>query len=309
MLVGLHDAEMDHLKGKTFPNYALMKLAAYHKARGDIVGWWFPLKNYGLVYSSKVFDFTPLNPYLPDKVVKGGTGYDVATELPPEVDAMFPDYSVYPSCDYAVGFITRGCPRRCPWCIVPEKEGDVRPYREWKQLVRSDTNKLVLMDNNILASEFGIEQLESLIDSGYRIYLNQGLDARLVDEHVADVLARLDWIRFIRFSCDTRGQLDAVLKAARLLKARGVRPYNLFVYLLVTNDLEDAAYRVERLRGLKGINLDAQAERNSSKGIVPSRLQLEFTQRYVYSGVYRQETWDEYCRKRHIRKNGSIEAG
>lgn len=95
MLVGLHDAEMDHLKGKTFPNYALMKLAAYHKARGDIVGWWFPLKNYGLVYSSKVFDFTPLNPYLPDKVVKGGTGYDVATELPPEVDAMFPDYSVY----------------------------------------------------------------------------------------------------------------------------------------------------------------------------------------------------------------------
>lgn len=74
MLVGLHDAEMDHLKGKTFPNYALMKLAAYHKARGDIVGWWFPLKNYGLVYSSKVFDFTPLNPYLPDKAVKGGTG-------------------------------------------------------------------------------------------------------------------------------------------------------------------------------------------------------------------------------------------
>ena len=80
MIIGLHDAERDHMPGKTFPNFALMKLSAFHKARGDIVEWWNPLMNlvknhYGLVYSSKVFDFTPENLYLPENTIKGGTGY------------------------------------------------------------------------------------------------------------------------------------------------------------------------------------------------------------------------------------------
>ncbi len=81
MRIGLHDAERDHMKGKTFPNFALMKLSAYHKARGDAVEIWNPVNNaaYGVVYSSKVFDFTPENPYLPANTVKGGTGYGLTT--------------------------------------------------------------------------------------------------------------------------------------------------------------------------------------------------------------------------------------
>jgi hypothetical protein len=149
--VGLHDAESEHFRGKKkFPNYALMKISAWHKARGDTVEWWKPLGLFDRVYSSKVFDFTPENPYLPPDTVKGGTGYGLFTELPPEVDAMFPDYSIYPECDYAIGYLTRGCPNRCRWCIVPKKEGNIRPYRAWRDLVRPDTDKLVLMDNNIL---------------------------------------------------------------------------------------------------------------------------------------------------------------
>ena len=120
-LIGLHDAEQDHMPGKSFPNLALMKISAYHKAQGDTVEWWNALYNqhYSAVYSSKVFDFTPENLYLPPDTIRGGTGYRLYGELPPEIDKQYPDYSIYPDCDYAIGYITRGCPNSCAWCCVP----------------------------------------------------------------------------------------------------------------------------------------------------------------------------------------------
>ena len=252
MIIGLHDADMEHLNTKrhkkTFPNYAIMKISAYHKALGDTVEWWEPSKSYDRVYSSKIFDFTPENPLLPGNTIMGGTGYGLFSDLPKEIDEMFPDYSLYPDCDYAIGYITRGCPNNCRWCIVPHKEGAVRPYRTWEQLVRPDSNKLVLMDNNILSLDYGVEQLKSLIDSGYSIDLNQGLDARLVTDSIAAILANLKWIKFIRFSCDSIPQIEAVKNAAALLEKYGVKPYRLFVYLLVTSDLQNAEYRVEQLK-------------------------------------------------------------
>jgi hypothetical protein len=313
---------MDRIRQKSFPNYALMKIAAWHKQRGDTAELFtpidprgaeqltlFPMEEYpprrdagiyDIVYSSKVFDFTPENPCLPEGAIRGGTGYGSKAELPTEVDAMFPDYSIYPACDYAIGFVTRGCPNSCPWCVVPAKEGGIRPYRRWRELVRPDSNKLVLMDNNILASGHGVRELESLIGSGYKLDINQGMDARLVDGRIAGILGRLEWMRHIRFSCDTAQQIGAIQQAAALLAERGVKPYRLFVYMLVTKDIGDAAERAERLRELAGIRLFAQAERNELKGIRPNAAQLEFAQRYVYMAKYRTETWAEYCEKRNF---------
>ena len=304
MLIGLHDAEAEHIRHKSFPNYALMKISAWHKAQGDIVEWWNPLKQYDWVYSSKVFDFAPDNPYLPENTIRGGTGYTdvpIWQQLRPEVDILFPDYSLYPTCDYAIGYITRGCPNNCRWCLVPAKEGEIKPYRSWRQLVRPDSQKLVLMDNNILACNYGIEQLASLIGSGYAIDLNQGMDARLVDEHIAEILSKLKWLKYIRFSCDQIPQIEAIVKTVSLLQKQGVKPYRIFVYLLVTQDVNNAAYRVEQLKKLGGITIYAQAERNTRRGIMPNREQLEFAQRYIYGGCWRRETWPEYCQKRHIK--------
>ena len=303
LFIGLHDAEKDHVKGKTFPNYALMKISAWHKAKGDTVEWWNPLCRYDRVYSSKVFDFTPVDPYLylVDNLVRGGTGYTdlpIDNKLPGEVDDMFPDYSIYPECDYAIGYLTRGCPNHCRWCVVPKKEGEIRPYMTWRELVRPDTDKLVLMDNNILACEYGREQLMSMIGSGYRIDFNQGMDARLVDDEIADVLSRISWIRFIRFSCDQKSQIGPVRDTIELLGKYGVKPYRIFIYLLVTADIQDAADRVEALKRYKAINLYAQAERNERLGIIPNKMQLEFQQRYIYGGSYRNETWGEYCKRK-----------
>lgn len=304
MRIALHDAEKEHFKHKTFPNYALMKISAYHRQQGNVVEWWNPLCKYDRIYSSKVFDFTPVDPYLPDDAIRGGTGYrDLPMDktLPQEIDNMYPDYSIYPDCDYAIGYLTRGCINHCRWCVVPDKEGHIRPYRTWQEVVRQDTDKLVLMDNNILACDHGISQLQSLIGSGYRIDLNQGMDARLVTPEVAEILSRLSWIRFIRFSCDQKSQIEPIRNTLELLGRHGVRPYRVFIYLMVTKDIKDAADRVEALKGYKGINLYAQAERNERLGVVPNALQLEFAQRYIYGGCYRSETWEKYCKKKGLR--------
>ena len=293
MLIGLHDSEHN----KDFPNLALMKISAYHKGRGDTVEWWNPVSNalYDKVYSSKVFSFTPENPQLPENTIKGGTGYGLYTTLPNKIDVCFPDYSIY-DYDYAVGFLTRGCPNKCGWCVVPKKEGDIRPVANWRMLVRPDSDKLVLLDNNILACDYGINQLAELAESGYKIDLNQGMDVRLLNDDIVKILAKIKWLKYIRFSCDDGYTLPCFERMAELFTKHGVSLSRVFVYVLVREDLEAADYRVQGLHKIcKNFNLYAQAERNT--GIVPNEMQIEFAQRFVYGRSYKKETWEKYCRR------------
>lgn len=299
MIVGLHDAEFEKMPNKTFPNYALMKISAYYKNQGDKVEWWNALDNhkYDIVYSSKVFDFTPENPFLPECTIKGGTGYGLFNELPTEIDNCFPDYSIYPKCDYAIGFITRGCIRNCEWCVVPKKEGQIRPYRKWQDLIRKDINKLILMDNNILACDYGIKQLRDISINGKNISvdLNQGMDARLVTDDIAKILAKINWIKYIRFSCDQKSQIEPIINACQLLKKYGVGYSKIFIYTIVRKDLDEANERIQALSNFShSLNIYAQAERNELLGIVPNKLQLEFAQRFVYGRAYKKETWEQY---------------
>ena len=152
-----------------------------------------------------------------------------------------------------------------------------------------------------MASEYGVAQLKNLIGSGYQIDLNQGMDARLVDEQIAEILSQLCWIRFIRFSCDQKSQIEPIRRTIELLERHGVKPYRVFIYMLVTPDLGDASERVEALKRYRGINLYAQAERNERLGIVPNSMQLEFQQRYIYGGCYRKETWEKYCERKGLK--------
>jgi hypothetical protein len=268
MKIGLHDSD-----GTGFPNLALMKLAAWHRARGDSVEWWVPMLEYDRVYSSKVFTFTPENPYLPRDTVKGGTGYGITDELPIEIDDMFPDYSIYPDCDHAIGFLTRGCIRKCPWCIVPKKEGLIRPYRTWREIKRPDSRDIVFMDNNVLACEWGLEQIADMSGQDVRVDFNQGLDARLIDDEVARMLSRLKWMNFIRMSADTDAMLDVVLAAIDRLGRYGVKPYRVFVYMLV-QDVESAERRAIALREA-GAAPFAQPYRDFTNNIEPTQAQRD----------------------------------
>ena len=288
MKVALHDSD------KTgFPNLALMKLSAWHKAQGDTVEWWTPLLTYDRVYSSKVFTFTDENPYLPPDTIKGGTGYGKLDELPQEVDAMFPDYSIYPDCDHAIGFLTRGCIRKCPWCIVPKKEGKIRPYQTWQEIKRPDSRDIVFMDNNVLAHEWGLKQIEDMGGKNVRVDFNQGLDARLITDDVAQMLARLKWINYIRMSADTDAMLDVVLTAIDRLKKCGVKAYRVFVYVLV-QDIESAEKRAIALRNI-GANPFAQPYRDFTTNAEPPLEQRQLARWVNHKAIFKTvSTFAEY---------------
>lgn len=280
MLIGLHDSD-----ATDFPNLALMKLSAYHKGLGDVVEWWNPMLQYDKVYSSKVFTFTPENPYLPENAIKGGTGYGIYTDLPAAIDAMYPDYSMYPKCKHAIGFMTRGCVNNCPWCVVPIKEGNIRAYSDWRSIKRPDSRDIVFMDNNVLACRHGIVQMEDMVGQDVRIDFNQGLDARLITPEIADLLSRLKWIRFIRMSCDTDAMLDVVLRAMEHLRACGVKPYRVFVYLLV-QDIASAERRAIALRG-KGCEVFAQPYRDFANNIEPTEEMKRFARWVNHKAIFK----------------------
>jgi hypothetical protein len=249
--VGLIDVD------SKIPNLALMKISTWHKSQGDSVEWYGGVFDKpDRVYCSKVFTFTPDHQYPLEgvKVIKGGTGYDISSQLSSEVDSICPDYSLYPDMDYSLGFLTRGCPNKCPWCFVPAKEGNIRPYADIDDFCRHDN--VLLMDNNVLACEWGLKQIEKIAEMDIKVDFNQGLDARLIDDSVAKLLSRVKWWKSIRLACDTEGQMKYVQKAVELLRWYNAKPhkgqYSCYV-LLKPGELQDC---INRVRFLKGIYVD-----------------------------------------------------
>lgn len=291
MIIGLHDSD-----DTGFPNYALMKISAWHKKNGDTVEWWNPLLQYDKIYSSKVFTFTPENPYLPPNTIKGGTGYGIYDSLPDEIDDMFPDYSIYPKVNYAIGYLTRGCIRNCPWCVVPKKEGKIRAYRTWREIKRTDSRDIVFMDNNVLACEHGIEQMKDMVCENVRVDFNQGLDARLITPEIAELLGKLKWIEYVRVSCDTDAMLDVVLEKAQLLERGGVKPWRVFVYVLV-QDITSAEKRCVALREA-GLNPFAQPYRDFTTNAEPAEELKRFARWVNHKAIFKRvNSFAEYQKK------------
>jgi hypothetical protein len=229
-----------------FPNLALMKISAYHKLMGDSVEWAMPMfQNYDKVYMSKVFTWTPDNMDIWNcEVEKGGTGYDIHKNLPDEIDRLQPDYSIYPNIDNktAYGFLTRGCPNHCKWCIVPKKEGMIRPYMDIEEIAINGRKNVILMDNNILASDYGLAQIEKIIDLKIKVDFNQALDARLVTPEIAKMLAKVKWIKRIRFGCDTPKQIEECERATALIDEAGYKG-EYFLYCILI-DFEESFNRI-----------------------------------------------------------------
>lgn len=264
--------------GRNFPNLALMKLSAWHKAQGDSVEWYSPLfSRPDKIYASKVFTFTQDYidyAYGDPEPVRGGTGYDPAVRLPYEVERTLPDYSIYPEWGSALGFLTRGCIRNCQWCIVPRKEGALQVVDDIERIA-AGRRDVVLLDNNFLAApgEFIREQLEKAALLGLRLDFNQGLDARLMTTDNARLLAACRWIRFIRFSCDTAAMIEPIRRAVRLIRETGSRR-KIFCYMLV-QDIADAEIRLRALVEL-GITPFAQPYRDFTENAATTKEQRDF---------------------------------
>ena len=299
MKIGLVD--VDGHSG--FPNLALMRLSAWHKVRGDDVEWWSGFTHYDRVYLSKVFTFTPDFDTVidADEIITGGTGYQDYTSLPPEVEATPPDYSIYPHYHRAIGFLTRGCIRDCPWCIVPRKEGYIHPAATWDEIRRPDSREIVFLDNNVLASEHGLGQIDRMGGEPVWVDFNQGLDARLITPESAALLADLHWIRFVRLSCDTSAMLPVIEKATAYLREAGVAPSRFWAYVLV-QDVPDAHRRVLALEKM-GVTPFAQPYRDYDGGEPPNE-QKAFARWVNIRSVHNSCTWENYNDARRRTRNG-----
>lgn len=262
MKIGLVDID-GHAKKKKwgatiYPNLALCKIARWHKQNGDDVEWASPIFHYDRVYMSKVFNFSPDDTtiYDADEVIRGGTGYNIESKLPDEIDRIQPDYTIYPNVpnDTAYGFLTRGCPNKCRWCVVPRKEGYIRPYMDVDEIAIEGRTKLVLMDNNILAAgDYAKEQVQKIIDRGYRVDFNQALDARLVTDEWARLLAQVHWLEHnrIRFGCDTHKQIEDCERAMEMISGYGFKG-EYFLYTMLNDNFQECYERInhwwERMR-------------------------------------------------------------
>lgn len=198
MKIGLIDVD-----GHNFPNLALMKISAYEKQQGNSVEWCNALLEYDRVYMSKVFTFTKdENTIIQAKeIIKGGTGYDLKSVLPQEIEHQYPDYDLYNIKNTAYGYLTRGCPRGCEFCIVKDKEGQktikVADLGEfWRGQI-----EIKLLDPNLIACNEWKDLLQQLIDSKAWIDFTQGLDIRLMTEEKADMINQLK-IKMLHFAWD-----------------------------------------------------------------------------------------------------------
>lgn len=249
MRVALHQVD-----GK-WPNLALMKLSAWHKAQGHRVEWYSPLFGpYDRVYASKIFDFTPDCPYLPEGTVKGGSGYDLTAKLPDEVETMFPDYSMYPEWNAAIGFTTRGCVRSCPFCVVPRKEGRLRVVGDIHSFWNGQ-KKIVLLDNNLTAApmEHFRRVLRQIIDNNLQADFSQGWDIRLLNEEHAALLSKVRVGRsgHHHFAWDNPKDEEAVRRGIALLaKYMPLRRIIFYVLIGFNTTREEDEHRVYVLRDL-----------------------------------------------------------
>lgn len=268
MKIGLIDVD-----GHNYPNLPLMKLSAWHKARGDTVEWYeplvhgFPNQPLDKVYMSKVFSFSPDYQYFvnANEVIKGGSGYCISLvdgkevfdkskdiELPYEVEHIYPDYSIYGITDTAYGFLTRGCPRGCNFCHVKEKEGLCsRKVADLSEFWNGQKN-IVLCDPNILACKDWKSLFQQLIDSKAWIDINQGLDIRLMTEEKAELIKQMK-IKELHFAWDRYEDKDFIIPKLKMFKEItqiDIRKLIVFVLCNFDTTIEQDLERIYTLRDL-----------------------------------------------------------
>lgn len=247
--------------GHHYPNLALMKISRWYKSHDDHVEFYDSMFGcYDKLYMSKVFTHTPDYVYSianAKEIVRGGTGYDVNSCLPYEIDHTQPDYSLYGKMidkHTAYGFLTRGCINTCPWCVVPKKEGIIKPYMDVDDIAIEGRNKLILMDNNVLACDYGLEQIDKIAYRGYMVDFNQAMDARLVTDEVARLIARVRWHPFIRFGCDTHSQIEACATAIERIDHYSGRHRQYLLYTMIYGNILECYERISYWRQPKYVS-------------------------------------------------------
>ena len=261
------------LDGK-IPNLALMRISAHHRAMGDevklrVVGnldalerGLFDFPN--LVYASAIFTRSrPLVEIIRERwpgAVVGGTGWDLGTLEQIGITTRETDYSIYPWFRQSIGFTQRGCRLKCEFCIVPKKEGAVRPEDTIAEIWRGDPwpKELLLLDNDFFGQPHWRDRIAEIRDGGFKVSFNQGINARCLTDEAAEAIASVDYraddmkVRRIYTAWDSREDEERLFAGLGRLVKYGVKPDHIMVYMLIGywpgETAADREYRRLKLR-------------------------------------------------------------
>lgn len=232
--IGIYDVD------SKIPNLALMKISAYHKKKGDNVEHYLPLlaDHYDKIYASKIFKFSD-DSFLTDKMIIGGTGIDLQTNLPPEIEKLQPDYSLY---DYPhnIGFTMRGCRLKCAFCVVPQKEGGPKPSNTIPEIWTQRTSDfVVLLDNDFFGNPLWKERVKEIQENKLKINFCQGLNIRNIKPDQAEALSNINFrtlsgkTKQVNFAWDDERHEKLIHKGIETLLKAGIKPYQMGFYVLI----------------------------------------------------------------------------
>lgn len=230
---------------------------------------------YDRVYKSKIFTFSPDdNTPWGCEVVCGGSGYDIKSRLPEEVEqSTLMDYSLYPQYDFSIQFFSRGCIRHCPFCLVHDKEGGIHPVEPVELNPRG--KHIEVLDNNFFANPEWKSAVDYLLKAKQKVNLH-GVDVRIMNEEQAYWLNSLPLYKSIHIAWDLP-QIDLTDKLREV--TRYIKPWKLMCYVLVgfNSTMEQDLYRIERCREL-GIKPYVMPYRDFENKTQPSQYAKDLAQ-------------------------------
>lgn len=277
------------------PNLALMKLSSWHKRQGDKIFFnWFLQNKYDQIYASCIFteNAKKISEYCFENMIYGGSGFknwDVV--LPEKIEHVMPDYDLYGK-QYSLGFASRGCFRKCPWCIVNSKEGKLRENADIYEFWDKRYKEIVLLDNNILGLRKHFFKIcEQILKENLIVDFNQGLDIRLMDNEFAKILKSLRHKEY-KFAFDNMRDEEAVKTGIETLKRHGINRSTFYILVGFNTTLKEDFYRCNMLKEL-GQSVYVMRYRKDKKYL------LALAQWGNMHNMFRTHSFEEFCKKKY----------
>ncbi len=311
---------LTQLDGK-LPNLALMKLSHWHKSKGDTVVFKQSIEkdmfdgNYDAVYGSAIFVETEkkakiFKQHFPNALI-GGTGYDMSIKVEDiigckEYEYENYDYSIYPNFHHSIGFTQRGCRLKCSFCVVPKKEGKNVVVNSIYDIWREGTEKKIhLLDNDFFGQDDWKKRSDEIIDGGFKVCFNQGINVRLIHKEGAEKLVKMKYMddqfksKRIYTAWDNRRDENIFFKGINIMLDAGIKPAHIMVYMLCGywkwETWDDILYRFDKMKSM-GI-LPYPMVYSQPNGNDLNKKELKKFQRYVVRGYYRFIEWKDYKKK------------
>ena len=279
--IGLYNLEPNII------NSALMRISTYHKNLGDQVETYSPLfhNEYDKVYASSIFKFTDKG-YVTKDMITGGTGFNLNSKLPKEIEQCDYDWSLYPNCDYSIIWFSVGCVRNCDFCVVRQKEGNIKAIQP--KNLNPNSKYIKVMDNNFFASPNWKDAINKLLEYNQPVDF-QGVDARLLTPEMCMSLNKLKHKKQIKIAWDNP-KFNLIPKLKKILT--NLKAYKLMCYVLIGFDStpEEDLYRVEELRKLKIDPFVMPFDKSN-------RYQKDFARWVNHKAVWRKVKWKDYKKK------------